>query len=119
MKRIIRDQANFLDHPHEGGISFDPAEDRTRQEFKREADANWLIKKYGGGIPLSAVRYGEQNFDLDLLSARGLVARMEAGFGSLPPEILKKYPTPAALLAAYESGELDKGSEDPAPSADS
>lgn len=97
---------NFLDVPHEGGTDFDPKEDRTRQEFKKECDANFLLRKYGGGVPLASVQYGEQDFDVDRLTAINVARRLEDAFSDLPAHVRDRFGSWDAVFAAIQSGDL-------------
>jgi len=44
-------------------------EDRTRQEFKDEADVNKLLSRYGVNVPQVRPVYGEVDTDMDLQRA--------------------------------------------------
>lgn len=85
---------------------FDPKEDKARQEFKQESDANWLIKKYGANVPMAPTRFGEAYFDSDALSARLQASTLHGAFAALPEAIRAKYGNWQAVLEAIERGEL-------------
>lgn len=88
----VRDQADFLDftdqeHPDfEPGITCTAEEDKARQEFKQEADLNFLMRKYGALPPVTQFPQGEVDFDVDLLTARVAVQEARDGYGRLPAD---------------------------------
>ena len=88
------------------GASFDAGEDRTRQEFKDDADANLLLKRFGAGVPQRSVEVGEVDFSVDLLQALEAARAASAAFGRLDPAIRATYPDWGAVLKAQERGEL-------------
>lgn len=90
----------------ETAAAFDPTEDKARQEFKKDADANWLIKKYGANIPVAPVAYGEANFDVDALTARVQAQTLTDAFSALPEAIRAKYPTWDAIMQGIANGSL-------------
>lgn len=85
-------------------VECDPADTKTRQEFAKEADANWLIKKYGAGIPLRQVQFGEQVFGVDRLEAIQAVREAQEAFETAPDAVRQKYPTWEAVWSAIREG---------------
>lgn len=88
------------------GIDCSTEPDTTRQEFKDEADTNVLLKRFGVGIPLKPVVYGETHFDIDLQQALEAVNQARTAYRGLPPELKRIYPSWQTLLNAIESGAL-------------
>lgn len=82
------------------------SEDKTRQEFKNESDANWLLKRYGANVPFLNVQYGEQDFDLDRLTAINAIQRLEDSFSQLPEHIQARYGNWDNVFKAIQSGDL-------------
>lgn len=87
-----------------GAIQCSPDEDMARQEFKQEADINFLLRKYGV-VPQRPVSYGEVDFDLDFQQARLAMREVSEGYARLSPEVRERYPSLEALLAAIANGE--------------
>lgn len=53
----------------EAGLDCSNLPDTARQEFKREADINDLLSRYGVGLPQKPTRFAEADFDMDLQQA--------------------------------------------------
>lgn len=85
-------------------------DDKTRQEFKQEADINTLMSKFGA-LPPTRLPGGEWDFDLDLQTAFEAVRIVRDGFRRLPQEVRDLYPTPQALVDAILRGEVIHKSE--------
>lgn len=93
-------------------IHMDPRKDRTRQEFKKEADANDLLQRFGASslINLRQPTYGMAiDYDMDLQKAKEAVSEARAAFNRLPTDLKRKYPTWEHVLAAIERGEITEG----------
>jgi len=88
-------------------------EDKTRQEFKKEADVNELMKRFGA-VPPSRVPGGEWDFNLDLATAFDAVRTVRDGFRSLPADLREIYKTPQDLIDAVIRGEVTYKSEEAA-----
>jgi len=88
-------------------------EDKTRQEFKKEADVNELMKRFGA-VPPSRLPGGEWDFDMDLATAFDSVRSVRDGYRRLPSELRDQYPTPQALIDAVIRGEVTYKSEEAA-----
>lgn len=83
-----------------------PEEDRTRQEFKEEADINVILRRAGaGGFEARPVSYGVQDLDLDLQGVYAAVEVAQEAWERLPGRLRKRYPSWAELLPALERGE--------------
>lgn len=114
MGKTIREAHNFDEIEVEHGQTFDPKEDRTRQEFKADADVNLLLKKYGHNIPVRPLEFGEVDYTTDLLTAKLAADRFNAAYNDLPDHIRARYGSMNAVVSAIESGEL-VSLEPPAP----
>lgn len=111
MKPAIRTQVDDrqMDFSLEAGLDTSDKPDLARQEFRDDADANLLLKRYGVNVPVQAQpQYGDADFDLDLHSAHIAVDRAQHAFRKLPNELREKYKTTQGLLDAMNSGELAK-----------
>lgn len=87
-------------------LDFTGEKDYARQEFKDDADVNILLKRFGVGVPLKQVNYGEQDFNIDLQQALTAVNIAREAYKSLPEGLKAKYPTWQKLLNHIESGNL-------------
>lgn len=97
---------NFALVSLETGISFDPEEDRTRQEFADDADVNKLLNKYGALPPMNTVRFGEHDFDVDLLTAYSAISQAESAYSQLPESVRKAFPDWHSLAEALSKGDI-------------
>lgn len=80
-----------------------PEEDKTRQEFLKECSVSYQLAKFGYGRPL---QFAEVDYNMDLLSARTVLADVASSFSRLPESIRSKYSDWAAVIAAIEDGSL-------------
>lgn len=89
------------------GVVFDPADDRTRQEFKDDCDVNTILARHMG-VPLDQrpVEYGEYDFELTLRDGLEAVRASEKAWDSVPKNLREKYKDWSSLVAAVESGEV-------------
>ena len=71
------------------GTAFDPAEDRTRQEFKDESDTNWLLRRYGVNVPQVKPQYGEVDMDSQYHDA--VLAHQEVSAALSPDQVEKLF----------------------------
>lgn len=99
---------------HRQGVACDPSEDRARQEFKSETDTLTLLKRYGAGIPLRQVQFGEAFTDVDRLTAISQVDSLQEAFTALPEHLRQKFGSWQDLVSAISRGELTT-LEPPAP----
>lgn len=108
----VRQQVDIVNQAQvslESGLDCSDLPDTARQEFKREADVNYILSRFGvGGIPQRQVSYGEADFDLDLQGAYIANDAAEKAFYYLSPSLREKYKSVAAMLDAMNSGELAK-----------
>lgn len=86
------------------GLACDPKDDRARQEFKKESDANYLIKKYGANLPMGNVRFGVQEFGIERFEALQRLETAQETYDGLPEAVKAVYPNWEALLAAIADG---------------
>jgi len=91
---------------HRPTVECTAAEDKCRQEFKAETDTHLLLKRYGAGVPLRQVAYGEAYTDVDRLTALAHVSRLQEAFTALPDHIRSKFGSWESVFAAIQSGEL-------------
>lgn len=82
----------------------DPAEDKTRQEFKAECDIQTILRSHG--IMPRPVQYGAVDFDIDLHSAYQSVTALKSGFARLPEAVRSKFGTFDGVVEALSQGEL-------------
>lgn len=109
----VRNQADIVNqaaYSLEAGTDCSDLPDTARQEFKREADVNYILKTFGvgGALPQRQVSYGEADFDLDLHGAYIAREAAEKAWYHLPPNLKAKYKGIGPMLDAMNSGELAK-----------
>ncbi len=109
----IRNQADVVNqkqYSDAAGLDCSDLPDLARQEFKREADVNYLMSRYGVdvAIPQRQVSFGEADFDLDLHGAYIAVEAADQAWFHLPPALKQKYGNRKTMLDAMNSGELAK-----------
>lgn len=80
--------------------------DMARQEFKDEADINYMLSKFGITQPRGTPTYGEWDDTIDLQSALQSVSDAREAFKDLPVELRNKFPRMEDLLTALENGSL-------------
>lgn len=96
----------FAEYSDEAAISFDPREDRARQEFKDEADVNVILRRAGaGGFEPRPVQYGVQDFDWDLQGLYESAQVAAEAWAKLPERLRARYESWEELLPALERGE--------------
>lgn len=83
-----------------------PGPDRARQEFKKDADINVLMSRFGVGLPQRQPVYGDVDFDLDLHEAFTAVRLAEDAYRRMPDKLKEHFPTWQTLLTAVENGSL-------------
>lgn len=87
-------------------------ESLTRQEFKDEADLNFLLQRYGILPPsLRQPVYGDFNTDMDLVRAYETVREAETVFNGLPPQMRQAFGSWGNLAEAIANGEYDFAAE--------
>lgn len=89
--------------------------DTARQEYKQEADVNYMLSRFGITAPRGTPTYGEWDDSIDLQIALESVREAEEGYRTLPKELREKFPSMEAMLTAIENGSLVlKPEEEPA-----
>lgn len=107
MQPPTKDQADLgqdnviLDASHS-----DDNKDTARQEFKNEADINYMLNRFGITPERGAPTYGEWDDSIDLQSALQAVAEARTGYATLPEELRNKFKSMEALLTALQEGSL-------------
>lgn len=92
--------------------------DMARQEFKDEADINYMLSRFGITQPRGAPTYGEWDDTIDLQIALESVREAKTGYRTLPRELRDKFPSMEDFLRAVDNGSLViKPEEAPAPPA--
>lgn len=89
--------------------------DRARQEYKNEADINYMLSRLGVTQPRGAPVYGEWDDTIDLQTAIASVREAKAGYRTLPEELQKKFPTLEAFITAVDNGSLVIKDKEPEP----
>lgn len=91
-------------------IYFDPKDDLTRQEFKKECDINTLLEKFGADSfnqqrqPI----YGDFDFDQDLQAAYATLDAAQRVYDKLPVDIKKKYLDYDDFIKALYNGDMQR-----------
>lgn len=80
--------------------------DLTRQEYKDEADINYMLAKFNVTPPRGAPTYGEWDDTLDLQMAITSVKEAQAGYATLPKELREKFPSMEDFITAVDNGSL-------------
>lgn len=80
----------------------------TRQEFKKDADINEILRKFNvGDLSARQATFGETDFTADLQQALESIRETEAAWHRLPQSLKDKYPTWGYVLEALHNGELN------------
>lgn len=88
-------------------LIFTDKPDTARQEFKKEADVNVLLQRFGVHAPQRPGQMGQQiDYNIDLQTALTSIAAAKEAFRSLPDNLKNKYQTWQALLTALDRGQL-------------
>lgn len=80
--------------------------DTARQEFKQEADINYMLSRFGVTQPRGTPMYGTWDDSIDLMTAIAAVEEARAGYLKLPTILRRKFKSMEELLSAVESGAL-------------
>lgn len=91
--------------------------DRTRQEYKQDADINYMLGRFGVVPNKGQPIYGEWDDTLDLQLAMQAVRDARYAYGNLPEEMRKRFRSMEELIAAVENGSLVIKDEEPEPKA--
>lgn len=81
-------------------------EDMARQEFKDEADINYMLTRFGITQPRGAPTYGEWDDSIDLQTAIESVREAREGYKTLPEEMRDKFKSMEDMLTAIDNGSL-------------
>lgn len=107
MRPPTKDQADLgLDNETVDAADRPDNKDTARQEFKDEADVNYMLSRFGITQPRGAPTYGEWDDSITLQSAIEAVAEAREGYNTLPEEMRKKFPSMEAMLTAIQNGSL-------------
>lgn len=80
--------------------------DMARQEYKNEADINYMLSRFGITQPRGTPTYGEWDDTIDLQSAISSVIEAKQGYERLPKELRDKFPSMEDFLTAVDNGSL-------------
>lgn len=80
--------------------------DMARQEFKDEADVNYMLAKFGVAPPRNAPTYGEWDDSIDLQSAITSVREALGAYERLPADLRERFTSMEGLLNAVTNGSL-------------
>lgn len=93
----------------EAGITFDPLEGRTQQQFAEECDINTIVRRFGldGELPSTVATPLSGDFTgvVDFQTAMNLVRQAEESFASLPARLRARF--------SHDPGELIAFLDDP------
>jgi len=90
------------------GLNCPPEDNRTRQEFKDEADINNVVARFYPFAPPQArvPQYGEQDMSLDLHGALMAVQDARESYASLPASLREQFPTYSDFVNAVADGRI-------------
>jgi len=90
------------------GLNCPPEDNRTRQEFKDEADINNVVARFYPFAPPQArvPVYGEQDMSLDLHGALMVVQEARESYASLPESLRSRFPTYSDFVNAVADGRV-------------
>lgn len=94
--------------------------DTARQEFKDEADINYMLSRFGVAPPRGAPTYGEWDDTFDLQQAIDSTREAKRAFNRLPEDLQRRFDRMEDLLSAVENGSLvikDEEFKEPGPAA--
>lgn len=80
--------------------------DRARQEFKLEADINYMLSRFGITQPRGTPTYGIIDDSIDLQQAINSTEQAREAYLKLPAELRAKFPSMEAMLNAIENESL-------------
>lgn len=91
------------------GLDFADAKDTARQEFKQEADINYILSRFNVGadtLVKRATAFGEADYTIDLQSALAAVSEAKSAYARMPEHIKTRYAGWRELLDAADNGDL-------------
>lgn len=116
MQPPTKDQADIgVDNPTIDASNSPENKDMTRQEFRDEADVNYMLSRFGITQPRGTPTYGEWDDTIDLQVALQSVSDARSAYRQLPENLREKFPSMEDMLIALENGSLVIKNE-PAPS---
>lgn len=80
--------------------------DQARQEFKMEADINYMLSRFGITQPRGAPTYGVWDDTIDLQTAIMAVREARAAYNDLPEVLRNKFGSMEEILTAVDNGSL-------------
>lgn len=93
--------------------------DMARQEFKEEADINYMLSRFGITQPRGTPTFGTWDDTIDLQTALQSVSDAREAYKQLPENLRAKFTRMEDLLTALENGSLviknEEAPPDPAP----
>lgn len=118
MQPPVKDQSDIgQDEPVIDASSTEENPDRTEQQWKDEADINYMLSRFNITQPRGAPIYGEWNDSIDLQTALDATRMANEAYNDLPKELRDKFGNMQDLLAAVETGQLTV-TDEPAKQAD-
>lgn len=88
-------------------INCNPDDDKTRQEFKDEADITKILHRFG--VPQRTnPQFGDYDYNLDLQGAMSALTEANQALTRLPEPLRAKYGTLQALQAGILSGDFER-----------
>lgn len=117
----IKDQKNFLDDKHRDEPGLDASDgapivehdgtisentDQARQEFKDEADINYMLSRFGVTQPRNSPTFGSWDDSIDLQQAIESTREARDGYNTLPLQLREKFTTMEDFLRAVDNGSL-------------
>lgn len=93
--------------------------DTARQEFKEEADINYMLSRFGITQPRGTPTYGEWDDSIDLQIAFESIREARAGYAALPQQLRDKFRSMEDMMKALDNGSLvikdEEAPKDPTP----
>lgn len=104
----IKDHATFLEHegPELNAAASPNNPDMAKQEFKDEADINYMLSRFGITQPRGTPAYGEWDDAIDLQNAIAAVEISNDAYRQLPIELRRKFASMNDLIRAVDNGTL-------------
>lgn len=80
--------------------------DMTQQQWKEEADINYMLSRFNIVPPKGAPTFGEWDDNINLQTAIQATREARTAWRKVPKELQQKFSNMDDLLAAVESGQL-------------
>lgn len=114
MKPPTKDQADIgVDNPVLDASDKPDNPDTARQEFKDEADINYMLSRFGITQPRGTPTYGVWDDTIDLQVATHAVRDARMAYRRLPADLRDQFRSMEELLTAVENGSLKIVTEEP------